>query len=67
MHKLYHSILLLIFGLIYVQLAISQEQPVEELTGWKVEEFTLPGGTNGNLVTAISEGPNGYMLSLIHI
>jgi len=25
-----------------------------------LEEFTLPGGTNGNLVTAIVEGPNGF-------
>ncbi len=25
-----------------------------------LEEFTLPGGTNGNLVTSIVEGPNGF-------
>ena len=39
----------------------SQEIRIEENSDWRVEEFTLPGGTNGNLVTAISEGPNGFM------
>jgi len=53
------------FNLVILFLLPSTSYTQEELTqansDWKVEEFTLPGGTNGNLVTAISEGPNGYM------
>ena len=39
----------------------SQEITPDEDSEFFVEEFTLPGGTNGNLVTSIKEGPKGYM------